>query len=178
MTTAGIRKMTGWTAVIALIASVVMFYPPLTRFIMYPLTFCLISGFFWIIENKKGRLVKGFDLICFGVMMGVAFPYILEKISKGGLSADLESFLEIYKNIAVLTCAGAGGGILANHAEHIAPKNDAAPVPDDADALFRKKLAQINILLHGERKQSAIHTRLLLAILSVLIVLCVILLLR
>ena len=178
MTTAGVRKITGWTAVMTLLVSVVMFYPPWTRFIMYPLTFCLIAGFLWIIENKKDRLIKGFDLICFGVMMGVAFPFILMKISPGGLSADLESFLEIYKNIAVLTCAGAGGGILANHAEQIAPKNDAAPLPDDAGALFQKKLAQINALLLGEQKQSAIHTRLLLAILGVLIVLCVILLLR
>ncbi len=179
MTAARTRKIIGWVAVITFVASVVMFYPPWTRFIVYPLTFCLVSGFTWIIENKKDRLAKGFDLVFFGVVMGVAFPFVLAEISPNGLPSGLDSSLEIFKNIAILACAGAGAGILANHAEHLEPPKSVPPLPPaELGALNQKKLDQISALLLAEKRQRTLHTRLLFAILGALIVLCGILLFR
>lgn len=72
-----------------------------------------------ILESKHERFVKGTSLILFGIFFGIFLPETLipnPDIAKQ-LPPDMVGNIEIFKNLAVFSCSGAGGSIIAGHAE-------------------------------------------------------------
>ncbi|MEZ9301501.1 hypothetical protein AB4168_23900 [Vibrio splendidus] len=63
--------------------------------------------------------MKGTSLILFGILFGIFLPEALipnQEIAKN-LPPDMVGNMEIFKNLAVFSCSGAGGSIIAGHAE-------------------------------------------------------------
>ncbi|WP_334596762.1 hypothetical protein [Vibrio mimicus] len=87
------------------------------------LTLPLLGSFFLlmiaILESKQERIMKGTSLILFGILFGIFLPEALipnQEIAKN-LPPDMVGNMEIFKNLAVFSCSGAGGSIIAGHAE-------------------------------------------------------------
>lgn len=83
----------------------------------------LIASFFLlmlaILESKQDRVMKGISLILFGIFFGIFLPesLISGKGASEALPPDLIDKIEIFKNLAIFSCSGAGGSIIAGHAE-------------------------------------------------------------
>ncbi|WP_140132587.1 hypothetical protein [Vibrio parahaemolyticus] len=87
------------------------------------LTLPLLGSFFLlmiaILESKQERIMKGTSLILFGILFGIFLPEALipnQEFAKS-LPPDMVGKMEIFKNLAVFSCSGAGGSIIAGHAE-------------------------------------------------------------
>lgn len=63
--------------------------------------------------------MKGTTLILFGILFGIFLPPLLipNEEFASSLPPDMVSNMEIFKNFAILSCSGAGGSIIAGHAE-------------------------------------------------------------
>lgn len=87
------------------------------------LTIPLLASFFLlmiaILESKQERIMKGTTLILFGILFGIFLPPLLipNEEFASSLPPDMVSNMEIFKNFAILSCSGAGGSIIAGHAE-------------------------------------------------------------
>ena len=87
------------------------------------LTLPLLGSFFLmmiaILESKQERVMKGTSLILFGIFFGIFLPEALipSKDFAKSLPPDMVGNMEIFKNLAVFSCSGAGGSIIAGHAE-------------------------------------------------------------
>ena len=87
------------------------------------LTLPLLGSFFLlmiaILESKQDRIMKGTSLILFGILFGIFLPEALipSKEFSEKLPSDMVGNIEIFKNLAVFSCSGAGGSIIAGHAE-------------------------------------------------------------
>lgn len=84
----------------------------------------LLTGLFLcfksILDSKRlSRIEKGTTLIFFGIFMGFGIPDIILKHYTHPITDDFRKNLELFKQMALYVCAGAGGGILANYAENI-----------------------------------------------------------
>ncbi|MHA1038150.1 hypothetical protein [Enterobacter ludwigii] len=80
----------------------------------------LFLAFISLLESKRlSRVEKGVSLIFFGVFMGLGIPELFQKNYKDLITPDFKENLSIFTQIAYYVCAGAGGGVLANHAENI-----------------------------------------------------------
>ncbi|MFP2719284.1 hypothetical protein [Enterobacter ludwigii] len=80
----------------------------------------LFLAFISLLESKRlSRVEKGVSLIFFGVFMGLGIPELFQKNYKNLITPDVKENLSIFTQIAYYICAGAGGGVLANHAENI-----------------------------------------------------------
>ena len=82
-----------------------------------------LMAFIFILDYKAERFMKGMGLILFGIIVGIILPEALfsELLSKQKLaesdSFDITKKLDIFSNLMVFACSGAGGSILANHAD-------------------------------------------------------------
>lgn len=81
-----------------------------------------ISGFalfILILEVKTIRFAKGMLLIAFGVLFQVLYPkYYFFIIKQDPLKVEsLAIQLELYMQVLLFACAGAGGSIIANYAD-------------------------------------------------------------
>ncbi|MFH2813074.1 hypothetical protein ABK803_07245 [Enterobacter ludwigii] len=80
----------------------------------------LFLAFISLLESKRlSRVEKGVSLIFFGVLMGLGIPELFQKNYKDLITPNFKENLSIFTQIAYYVCAGAGGGVLANHAENI-----------------------------------------------------------
>lgn len=68
-----------------------------------------------------GRIMKGLSVIMYGIFWGIMMPRIFEK----HVPVQLMQNWEIFKNLVVFACAGAGGSIIASHVEQGYKKNEA-----------------------------------------------------
>jgi hypothetical protein len=76
-------------------------------------------AFISLLESKRlSRVEKGVSLIFFGIFMGLGIPELFQKNYKDLMTPDFNENLAIFTQMAFV-CAGAGGGVLANHAENI-----------------------------------------------------------
>lgn len=76
------------------------------------------SAFLVLLEIKQDRVLKGFLLIGAGVLYQLLYPkffYIF--VDKALAPADAITHFEIFGQVILLACAGAGGSIIAAHAD-------------------------------------------------------------
>lgn len=69
--------------------------------------------FIVMLERVQDRINKGTSVILLGVFWGIGVPLIIEDF----LYESVREYIEIAKNFIIFSCSGAGGGILAAHAE-------------------------------------------------------------
>lgn len=118
---------------------------------------CLFSalcfGFLPVLESQRlNRPIKGFSLIFFGILMGFVIPEALGHYTNASRSEDYSNFNEIFKNLAIAFGAGTGGGILANHAEHINKFNKNVTNADVKDYPSPEQVKMINEEIVSQRK--------------------------
>ncbi|EKS7428441.1 TPA: hypothetical protein ACHTOV_004742 [Enterobacter cancerogenus] len=101
----------------------------------------LSIGFLSILESTRlDRRMKGISLIFVGIFLSIGIPDLFNHSYADIMTDDFRNSMEIFKNLAILACAGAGGGILANHAENI-PAVDVLPSDkDEHSALVLKHI--------------------------------------
>jgi hypothetical protein len=78
-----------------------------------------IMTFFFVVELKAERILKGFGLIIFGIFAGMYYPEVLfytENV-KSELPKEVLRNLHVFEQLLIFACAGAGGSIIANHAD-------------------------------------------------------------
>lgn len=75
--------------------------------------------FFILLEYEMDRMMKGLSVILYGIFWGIMMPKILEKY----VPAQFMINWEVFKNLAIFACSGAGGSIIASHVEQ-GYKND------------------------------------------------------
>lgn len=76
------------------------------------------ATFIVLLDVKLDRVMKGFALIAFGVIYQLIYPrffYIF--VDKLLLSSDLKDHFEVYGQVILLACAGAGGSLIAVYAD-------------------------------------------------------------
>ena len=77
----------------------------------------LFIGFFFpfliLLEYKTERVLKGLLVILYGIFWGIVIPGVFEQYTP----ESFEQNMEIFKNLAVFACSGAGGSIIASHSE-------------------------------------------------------------
>jgi len=74
--------------------------------------------FFFAIEYKHERMFKGIIIICFGIFFGIYYvDFFVGMLGRDSISRGLAQNLNIFSNLAIFSCAGAGGSIIANHAD-------------------------------------------------------------
>ncbi len=82
-----------------------------------------LMAFIFILDYKAERFMKGVALILFGIFAGIVIPeQIFPEFVSGvkptdALGLDVYQKLDIFKNLMIFACSGAGGSILANHAD-------------------------------------------------------------
>lgn len=105
----------------------------------------LFIGFLSILESTRlDRRMKGITLIFVGIFFSIGIPDLFNRSFADIMTDDFKNNMEIFKNLAILACAGAGGGILANHAENI-PAIDVLPgEKDEHSALLLKHVRRLN----------------------------------
>lgn len=93
------------------------------------LIFTFLCFMIVILELKVERVIKGISLIAYGILFGIFVPKAIiptEEFAKT-LPMNVIDNLEIFKNLAIFSCAGAGGSIIANHAERFLSEKDISP---------------------------------------------------
>lgn len=104
------------------------------------------SLFLALLESKQERIPKGMALIILGIFTGILIPEALipDEQLKGILLHDFTEKMKIFKSLAVFVCSGAGGSIIANHAENFlspteaeAAKKNSLQLIDPSDKLQR-----------------------------------------
>ncbi|GGB55214.1 hypothetical protein GCM10011502_30210 [Oceanisphaera marina] len=74
--------------------------------------------FMFVIELKQERVMKGISIILFGVFFGVYYvDFFTAMIGKDSVNVELAHNLNILSNLAIFSCAGAGGSVIATHAD-------------------------------------------------------------
>ena len=75
--------------------------------------------FIFLLELKASRFPKGMLLIAYGVLFQVFFTiYYFQSIDRNNpYIEDLKIQLDLYMQVLLFACAGAGGSIIANYAD-------------------------------------------------------------
>ncbi|MBG6243935.1 hypothetical protein CS369_02120 [Candidatus Symbiopectobacterium sp. 'North America'] len=117
--------------------------------LIYPLP--LICTFFCfmiaILEWKVERIIKGVSLISYGILLGIFLAKAIiysEELAKT-LPMNVIDNLEIFKNLVIFSCSGAGGSIIANHAERFLSEKDISPQQEIRAVNYDK---QFRVLQH------------------------------
>lgn len=81
--------------------------------------------FLFIIEHKQERVMKGISIILFGVFFGVYYvDFFTAMVGKDSINTGLGQNLNILSNLAIFSCAGAGGSVIAAHADKTSTDRD------------------------------------------------------
>lgn len=139
---------------LSLLISLALIYSPRPWVdnIILPLSATLALGLCVIIDAPGDRLKKGFNLIFLGVIVGVLIPFLLGKRFPDAEAwpESLQGNLELVKNMALLACGGAGGSVIANHAEHLYTSQET--LSGSANSTTNSTLLQINAQLATMKK--------------------------
>jgi hypothetical protein len=85
-----------------------------SKFLIFPsLLIGFFLPFFILLEYDMDRMMKGLCVILYGIFWGIMMPEILEKY----VPTQLMPNWEVFKNLAIFACSGAGGSIIASHVE-------------------------------------------------------------
>ncbi len=90
---------------------------------------CLFS-FFFAVDYEGERMVKGMGIIVFGIIFGSYYPEMMFYANDGKklLSQEVLRNLDVFEKLIVFACAGAGGSIIANHADKSSSDREEAVV--------------------------------------------------
>ncbi|WP_155735737.1 hypothetical protein [Pseudoalteromonas luteoviolacea] len=110
-----IRLTVVFSAVIGLVAFPISLIFRYDFFIFPSLLLGFFLPFFLLLEWKIERVLKGLCVILYGILGGILIPQIVEQYIPESFSQNFE----IYKNLVVFACSGAGGSIIASHAEQL-----------------------------------------------------------
>jgi len=83
--------------------------------------------FLTLLDMRQDRVLKGFFLIGAGVFYQIVYPkffYIF--VTKSLMPADAIDHFEIFGQVILLACAGAGGSIIAAYADKTSSDNELA----------------------------------------------------
>lgn len=116
------------------------------------------ATFVALLDIRQDRVLKGFLLIAAGVLYQLIYPrffYIF--VDKSMMTPDLIDHFEIYGQVILLACAGAGGSIIAAYADKTSTDYEAEPanIPIEKTIIER---TVIDNTLHIERLIEAIET--------------------
>ncbi|WP_426136351.1 hypothetical protein [Pseudomonas sp. PWP3-1b2] len=92
----------------------------------------LIIGIFltlvMILDLKQDRVMKGLFIILFGVLFQALYlKLIYIFVPKNTIPANYKEYLDIYSQVLLFACSGAGGSIIAVHADKSSLDNDSMP---------------------------------------------------
>ncbi|GAA79624.1 MULTISPECIES: hypothetical protein [unclassified Pseudoalteromonas] len=83
-------------------------------FIAYPsLLIGFTIPFILLLEHDIEKFLKGIFLILYGIFWGAVIPEVFSEYMNGYFAQQFE----IFKNLALFSCTGAGGSIIASHSE-------------------------------------------------------------
>ncbi|MGY0314379.1 hypothetical protein ACV4QK_21135 (plasmid) [Alteromonas macleodii] len=81
--------------------------------------------FMFVIEHKQERVMKGISIILFGVFFGVYYvDFFTAMVGKDSINTGLAQNLKILSDLAIFSCAGAGGSVIATHADKTSTDRD------------------------------------------------------
>lgn len=108
-----------FTGSIMFVVFVAMWVFGIYQWLILPLMGAFFLLMIAILESKQDRIMKGTSLILFGIGFGIFLPEALVPTPEfaKGFPKDLIENLEIFRNLVVFSCSGAGGSIIAGHAE-------------------------------------------------------------
>ena len=91
----------------------------------------LILGVFlaliMILDLKQDRVIKGLFIIMFGVLFQTLyFKIIYIFVPSNTIPQHYKDYLDIYSQVLLFACSGAGGSIIAAHADKSSLDNDSA----------------------------------------------------
>ncbi|WP_426131326.1 hypothetical protein [Pseudomonas sp. DWP1b1] len=91
--------------------------------------FTLILGIFltlvMVLELKQDRIIKGLFIISFGVIFQTAYLRIIYVfVPLDTIPEHYRDYLEIYSQVLLFACSGAGGSIIAVHADKSSLDNE------------------------------------------------------
>lgn len=89
----------------------------------------LIIGIFltliMILDVRQDRVIKGLLIIVFGVFFQTLYlQFIFVFVPKTTIPSEYLSYLDIYSQVLVFACSGAGGSIIAAHADRTTLDNE------------------------------------------------------
>lgn len=93
--------------------------------------FTLIIGIFLtlilVLDIRQDRIIKGLLIILLGVSFQTIYlELIFIFVPENTIPEDWKSYLDIYSQVLLFACSGAGGSIIAAHADKTSLDNDAA----------------------------------------------------
>lgn len=85
-----------------------------------------LLGLIPLLDIKLDRIEKGLMIIAFGVVYTSIFPPILfyPGVEFSTLAPDLQRNLTVFTQVILYACAGAGGSVIAVHADRSSKDND------------------------------------------------------
>ncbi|WP_213936835.1 hypothetical protein [Pseudomonas sp. dw_612] len=110
--------------------------------------------FLTLLDMRQDRVLKGFFLIGAGVLYQIVYPkffYIF--VTKSLMPADAIDHFEIFGQVILLACAGAGGSIIAVYADKTSSDNELASTDNpttekpDIEKIVIDNTAQIEQLI-------------------------------
>lgn len=118
-------------------------YPIVGSYLMF---FSGLVLFLFLIEMKQERVEKGFCILMYGLSLQIIYsPLVFNASVLDAMSASERKLLDVFIQIIVLACAGAGGSIIAAHADRSATDND--PVAMVLDKTVIDNTRTINALI-------------------------------
>ncbi|MEJ6077180.1 hypothetical protein MT391_01320 [Vibrio sp. 1-Bac 57] len=104
----------------------------------------VLFSFLWILfvllDTKWDRVFKGFVVIIYGIVWGILYQKYLVVLKLP--LVQYNDYLLIFENLAIFSCSGAGGSLLANHADKSC--NDIQDTP--SQIVVFDKTTQIKLL--------------------------------
>ncbi len=87
--------------------------------------FSYMLFFVVIVDFKSERISKGLFLISFGIIYNIFYSVLfLEFFGKDVVVGDLKIATELFASIAIFSCAGAGGSLIAIHSDKSSTDRD------------------------------------------------------
>lgn len=97
--------------------------------------------FIVLLDIRQDRVLKGFSLIAAGVIYQLVYPrFFYVFVDKASMPSDLIDHFEIYGQVILLACAGAGGSIIAVYADKTSSDYEPAAIPSNELSVIEKNV--------------------------------------
>ncbi len=112
----------------------------------YLAIFGSFGAFIMLLDIRQARVIKGLVLITAGLVYQLLYPkYFYFFVDSKTMPSDIVSHFEIFGQAILLACSGAGGSLIAVHADKTSADFDAPPSADSQNKLLEKSLSD-NVL--------------------------------
>jgi hypothetical protein len=96
--------------------------------------------FIILLEMRQDRVLKGVFLIGFGVLYQLIYPkYLFAFVDKTHTPQDALEHFEVIGQVILLACSGAGGSIIALHADKSSSDNESTLAPTPTTSINLEK---------------------------------------